>query len=321
MPIYVELVSKKAVKRPNDRLGDRDMARTSKLSAKPSAAPAGEQLELYRRMWALRLLDMALEESRIDGLLNGPMVAAFGQEAVAVGATAALRSGDIISTAIPHFQHAQQIGLSLPLGPAIAEIFAPSREVGGASDEDPFAAEWKLIFAGSSPLKQSVMFALGDAYAQQVAGVGKVTLCVIGNEDSNSVEFETAARIAVSWRLPVVFVVENVRTGSGVRRGARGSHGMPVLLADGRDVAAVHKSVAHAVERASVGGGPTVVIAVTYRTNHPSGVDPLVFARRQLIGAGVSDDHLYEVERRARQMMAEAMSSANALLGAQDPAS
>lgn len=292
------------------------MARTSKLSA----APVDEQLELYRRMWALRLLDMALEESRIDGLLNGPMVAAFGQEAVAVGTTAALRPGDIISTAIPHFQHARQIGLS-PLAPVVSEIFGPSGEPGRASEDDPFAAEWKLIFASSSPLKQSVMFALGDAYGQQVAGAGKVTLCVIGHEDLDSVEFDTAARIAVSWRLPVVFVVEDIRSGSGVRRGARESNGMPVLLAHGRDVAAVHNSVTQAVARASVGGGPTVVRAVTYRTNHPSRVDPLVYARRQLTAAGVSDDHLYEVERRARQMMSDATSSANLLLWADDPAS
>jgi TPP-dependent pyruvate/acetoin dehydrogenase alpha subunit len=63
------------------------MARTPELSA----THLDEQLELYRRMWVLRLLDMALEERRIDGLLKGPMVAAFGQEAVAVGTIAALR--------------------------------------------------------------------------------------------------------------------------------------------------------------------------------------------------------------------------------------
>lgn len=99
------------------------MARTPERSA----AHLGEQLELYRRMWVLRLLDMALEESRIDGLLNGPMVAAFGQEAVAVGTIAALRPGDIMSTAIRHFEHAERVGRALPLGPAIAEMIAPAR--------------------------------------------------------------------------------------------------------------------------------------------------------------------------------------------------
>ncbi|KKC06452.1 thiamine pyrophosphate-dependent enzyme [Mycobacterium nebraskense] len=285
-----------------------------------SAANVGEQLELYRRMWVLRLLDMALEESRIDGLLNGPMVAAFGQEAVAVGTIAALRPGDIMSTAIRHFEHAQQVGLTLPLGPAIAEMIAPSRAVAAGVKESPFAAEWKQIFATTNPLRQSILFALGDAYSQQVAGEGKVTLCVIGDDAVNSAEFKSAATIALSWRLPVVFVVENVRDASGVRRGPRERHGLPVLSVDGKNVGAVYDSVAQAVHRASAGDGPTMVEAVTYRTNHPAGVDPLVFARRELTRAGVSAGHLYEVERRARHLVGEAAAFANAQLRAAGPA-
>ncbi|OBH12404.1 thiamine pyrophosphate-dependent enzyme [Mycobacterium sp. E3247] len=292
------------------------MARTPELSA----AHLGEQLELYRQMWVLRLLDMALEESRIDGLLNGPMVAAFGQEAVAVGTIAALRPGDIMSTAIRHFEHAQRVGRVLPLGPAIAEMIAPSPVAAGGVQESPFAAEWKQIFATSNPLRRSILFALGDAYAQQVAGGGKVTLCVVGDDAVNSAEFKSAATIALSWRLPVVFVVENIRDGSGVRRGPRERHGLPVLSVDGKNVVAVHDSVAQAVQRAGAGGGPALVEAVTYRTSHPAGVDPLVYARRQLTRAGVSAAHLYEVERRARRLVGEAAAFANAQLRTERPA-
>nr|WP_231633776.1 MULTISPECIES: thiamine pyrophosphate-dependent enzyme [unclassified Mycobacterium] len=287
----------------------RHMARNPEMSA----ANVGEQLELYRRMWVLRLLDMALEESRIDGLLNGPMVAAFGQEAVAVGTIAALRPGDIMSTSIRHFEHAQRVGHLLPLGPAIAEMITPRPAVAVGRKESPFATEWKQIFAGADPLRQSILFALGDAYAQQVAGEGKVTLCVIGDDAVNSAEFKSAAAIALSWRLPVVFVVENIREASGVRRGPRERHGLPVLSVDGKNVGAVYDSVSQAADRASAGGGPSMVEAVTYRTNHPSGVDPLVFARRELTRAGVSAGHLYEVERRARHLVAEAAAFANAL--------
>ncbi|EFG75445.1 dehydrogenase E1 component [Mycobacterium parascrofulaceum ATCC BAA-614] len=292
------------------------MARTPELPA----ANVGEQLELYRRMWVLRLLDMALEESRIDGLLDGPMVAAFGQEALAVGAVAALRPGDVMSTAIRHFEHARQVGRVLPLGPAIAEMIAPSRAAVADAQESPFATEWKQIFATSDPLRKSILFALGDAYAQRLAGAGGVTLCVVGTDAVDSAEFKSAASIALSWRLPVVFVVENIRDGSGVRRGPRERHGLPVLSADGKDVEAVHDSVTRAVRRASVGEGPTMVEAVTYRTNHPAGVDPLVFARRRLTRAGVSAGHLYEVERRARHLVAEAAAVANALLRSEGPA-
>ncbi len=170
------------------------MARTPELSA----ADLGEQLELYRRMWVMRLLDMALEERRIDGLLKGT-VAAFGQEAVAVGAVAALRPGDVMSTAIHHFEHAQWAGLALPLGPAIAEMIAPSRAAAGGAKESPFATEWKQLFATTDPVRQSILFALGDAYAQRHAGEGKVTLCVIGDDAVNSAEFKSAAQIALSW--------------------------------------------------------------------------------------------------------------------------
>lgn len=76
-------------------------------------------------------------------------------------------------------------------------------------------------------------------------------------------------------------------------------------------------SVAEAVQRASAGGGPTLVEAITYRTNHPVAMDPLVFARRQLIAEGVDADRLYEVERGARHLVAEAIASAKAMVGAE----
>ncbi|WP_231996285.1 thiamine pyrophosphate-dependent enzyme [Mycobacterium scrofulaceum] len=292
------------------------MARTPELSA----ARVEEQLELYRQMWVLRLLDMALEERRIDGLLNGPMEAAFGQEAVAVGTIAALRPGDILNTAIRHFQHAQEVGLARPLGPAIAGMTAPRRAAAGGAKESLFAAEWKQIFGTSNPVRQSILFAIGDAYGQQVAGAGGVTLCVIGDDAAKSAEFQSAARIAVSWRLPLVFVIESIHDGSGVRRGPRDCYGLPVSSVDGKNVAAVRASVDEAVQRAGAGGGPSMVEAVTYRTNHPAGVDPLVYARRQLANIGVAAGHLYEVERQARHLVGEAAAVANALLRAEGPA-
>src|SRR5262249_30645100 len=132
------------------------------------------------------------------------------QEAVAVGTTAALRPGDIVTTAIAHLTHAEGVGLALPLGPTIAEMIHP-RTVGGR-DESPSGTDWKHGLPSlSSALGKSSLFAIGDAYAQQRAGEGKVTLCVIGDRDANSAEFTAAANIAMSWRLPVVFVVENIR--------------------------------------------------------------------------------------------------------------
>ncbi len=288
-----------------------------------STALVSEELELYRRMWVLRLVDMALEESRMDGLLNGPMEAAFGQEAVAVGTTAALRPGDIITTTVRHFRHARQVGLALPLAPELAELTGAGHGAEGDWEGSSFVADWRQLFSSPGTLGQSALFALGDAYSQRLAGEGNITLCVIGGRDANSTEFNAAACIAVSWRLPVVFVFENIRDARTARPGSYvpEPHGMPVLTVDGKNVAAVRDSVAEAVQQAGTAGGPILVNAVTYRTNHPAAGDPLVCARRRLVGAGVSSTHLYEVERRARHLVAEAEAVAKAMVRAEEPMS
>jgi TPP-dependent pyruvate/acetoin dehydrogenase alpha subunit len=281
------------------------MTRTPEMSA----ARLGEQLELYRQMWVLRLLDMAVEELRIDGLLNQQVQAAFGQEAVAIGTAAALRPGDTMTTGIVHLQHAQQIGCAMPLGPAIAALMCPS--FGSDGDEDVrFVASVRGLSSLSSALQQSPLLAVGHAYGKQLINDGEVTVCVMEERDANSADFAEAAHIAMSWQLPVVFVVENFRA-----TGASQCHGMPVLPVDGNDVEAVRDSVAAATRRAGAGGGPVLVRAVG-----ASSVDPLVLARQKLVGAGISASHLYEVERRARRLVAEAEAHAKAMFRAEEPA-
>ncbi|OBH79040.1 dehydrogenase [Mycobacterium mantenii] len=267
-----------------------------------STAPArDDRLELYRQMWVLRLLDMGLEELRIGGQIDDAARVDFGQEAVAIGTVAALRPGDLVNAATPQFRHAQQVGLALPLGPAIAEMIAPKRRPDGVT------ADWKRSLANETALSRSTLSALGDANAQRLAGERGVSLCVISGRDANSVEFTTAAKIAAQWRLPVVFVVENIRGGAGARRRAYDYDAMPMLPVDGRDVVAVADAVTEAVHQASAGGGPALVEAITYHTNRPVAVDPLVFVSRQLIAAGCNAKDLCEVERGARQLVAEAM--------------
>ncbi len=283
------------------------MTYTPELSA---AFVRDDRLELHCRMWVLRLLDMALDELCADGSARTE----FGQEAVAVGTVAALRPGDILTSSIPQFRHARQIGLSLPLGPVIAtEMIGPRRQVRIGSQDAPLVDDWKQLLCTESALGQSTLFALGDAHGQRLAREGNVTVCVIGDGDAKSAEFVAAANIAVSWQLPVVFVVESIRGASVATQSGAKFHGMPMLSADGRNVAAVRDTVAQAVLRAGIGGGPIVVEAITYRANHPAAVDPLVFLRRQLMGAGVTGGHLNEVECRSRHLVAEAVGVAKRL--------
>jgi TPP-dependent pyruvate/acetoin dehydrogenase alpha subunit len=284
-----------------------------------SAALVGDQLELYRRMWVLRLLDMKLAELRIDGLIEGPRRAGFGQEAVSIGASAALREGDITTTTT-YRPHAHRVGLGLPLGPTIADLVGRTDR----QDASKVIADLPRLRLRSGVLEQPPSVAVGYAYSQWLADEGRVTLCVTADRDVDSADFIGAVDMAVSLRLPIVILVENIRYAPSVPQGSHlqetslyrraAGYGMPAATVDGNDVEAVRDAVAKAVQRASVGEGPTLVEAVTYRTTVVSEseqlLDPLIVARRRLIDAGVTLGHLYEVERAARHLVDEAFAIA-----------
>lgn len=293
-------------------------------------------LELYRRMCVLRDLDVALEDLRREGLVKGPMHVGFGQEAAGIGATAALREGDV--TTATHRPHAQYVGLGLPLGPTIAEMMGrEDGQCGGRGGHMLIADPDHGLLGPSGIVGHSLLLALGHGYSQRMAGDGRVTLCVTGDGAVNSGAFNEAANMAALWQLPVVIFVENNQYALSVRLDRhvhetelyrRGwGYGMPGVRVNGNDVEAVRDCVARAVMRARDGGGPTLVEAVTYRNAVFSGADrggyrepteaghfsdPLTLARQRLIANGTSHRRIEDVEHAARQAVAEAVAFAKA---------
>lgn len=288
-------------------------------------------VELYRRMCVLRELDVALEELRRDGLIKGPMHVGFGQEAAGIGATAALRKGD--ATTATHRPHAQYVGLGLPLGPTIAEMMGRADgQCGGRGGHMIIMDPDRGLLGPSGIIGHSLLLAVGHGYAQRLANDGRVTLCVTGDGSVNSGAFNEAANMAALWQLPVVIFVENNQYALSVRldrhvrelelyRRAAG-YGMPGEAVDGNDVEAVLDCVTQAAERARGGGGPSLVEAVTYRKAVFSGADrggyreptesapftdPLTTARARLIATGTRLDEVDDVERAARELVAEAV--------------
>ncbi|CAM4175273.1 Acetoin:2,6-dichlorophenolindophenol oxidoreductase subunit alpha [Mycobacterium basiliense] len=299
-----------------------------------SAERLVDRLELYRRMWVLRLLDMALEQLRAEGLISRPVESALGREAVGIGATAALRAGDIVISA--RRAHVSHVGVGRPLGSMIAELMAGPATKSGADDDDrrpDTPAEGRLTAPRVG--EHSPLLAIGHAYTQWLDASGRVTLCVAEDVDLNSGAINEAANMAMLWQLPVVILVESVRRATTV--GADGQEcdarlyptavckGLPSETVDGDDVEAVRDCVARAVERARAGGGPKLVRASIARNaefvmtdrgdigEHPATEgfpDPLISASRRLIADGVDREQLDNVEQTARQLIADAVALA-----------
>ena len=84
-------------------------------------APSLEmQAELYRKMQVVRLLEEAIGRLHKEGRTRGPIHRCDGQEAVGIGATAALEREDIVTST--HRGHAHYVGKGVDTGRLMAEI-------------------------------------------------------------------------------------------------------------------------------------------------------------------------------------------------------
>ena len=96
--------------------------------------------------------------------------------------------------------------------------------------------------------------------------------------------FHEALNMAMTWKLPVIYIIENNQyaMGTSVERTSNvtdlsklgAAFDMPSASVDGMDVVAVTDAMKIAVERARKGGGPTLLEMKTYRYKGHSMSDP-----------------------------------------------
>ena len=175
----------------------------------------------------------------------------------------------------------------------------------------------------------------GVAFAIKYRGGDQVCICFMGESVVNTGAFHEALNMAGLWKLPVVYVIENNRYGMGTsisRASARIDlfhrgvpYGIPGEQVDGMDVVAVHRAGLAAVEQARAGQGPTILEMLTYRYRGHSMSDPAKYRsreevdrmrtehdpidhlRRRLVDEHqANEDELKRIERRARDLVAEA---------------
>jgi pyruvate dehydrogenase E1 component alpha subunit len=97
--------------------------------------------------------------------------------------------------------------------------------------------------------------------------------------------------MAMLWKIPVIFVIENngYAMGTSVKRSSNVSelytlgeaYDMPSEPVDAMSVEAVHEAVARAAERARAGEGPTLLEFRTYRYKGHSMSDPMKYRTRE----------------------------------------
>ena len=288
---------------------------------------------LYRRMFLIRRFEEESARAYAQGKIGGFLHLYIGQEAVAVGASAALREDDYV------FQTYRDHGIALARGmsprKAMAELFGKdagcSRGLGGSMHFfDPDHA----FFGGWGIVGGHVALASGAAFKSKYVGEDRVTLCFFGEGATNIGGFHEGMSLAGLWRLPIVFICENNHYAMGTPLSRTSpleelsvkaaGYGMVGDSFGGQDVETVRSRVAQAVEHARSGDGPTFLEVKTYRFRGHSmsdpakyrsrseleeqkKKDPVAITRSRLLEHGASDAELDALEEETDEQISDAL--------------
>ncbi|MCC7365957.1 MAG: thiamine pyrophosphate-dependent dehydrogenase E1 component subunit alpha [Dehalococcoidia bacterium] len=237
-------------------------------------------------MLLIRKFDEAAVELAARREIVGAVHAYIGEEAVAVGACAALNDDDYITG--NHRSHGHPIAKGASVDRAMAELFGKRTGYCKGKGGSMHLADFSVGILGEAGILGSALpVAVGAALASKLRKETKVSMPFFGDGASNEGACHESMNLAAIWKLPVVFVcennqyaiVKNVRDLVAVQHIAdrAAAYDMPGVTVDGQDVLAVYEAVGAAVARARAGQGPSLVECVTYRYfDHAEGMGRLL---------------------------------------------
>ncbi|RPJ62362.1 MAG: thiamine pyrophosphate-dependent dehydrogenase E1 component subunit alpha [Acidobacteria bacterium] len=295
---------------------------------------SGEFLaDLYRTLYTIRRFETECIRLYRDGFIRGYFHPYLGEEAIAVGACAALRPTDFITST--HRGHGHCIARGAELRPMVAELLG--RKTGycqglGGSMHIADVAAGNLgangIVGGGLPI------GVGAALASKLRGDERVTVVFLSDGAVNNGVFCESLNLAATWSLPLILLIENnqyavstpveqaTREPELYRRGA--AFGVSSHQIDGNDVLAVYEKVREACAACRDSAGPVLLEAKTFRhgghhVNDPGAympkerldyyksIDPVERGRRNLRDSGVPEEEISVLERRVEEAMQDAI--------------
>ena len=132
----------------------------------------------------------------------------IGQEAVAVGATAALQPSDVVVTA--YRDHGQAMARGVSARSVLAELFGKAEGITkGIGGSMHMGSADHNFFGGYGIVGGHVPLAAGAAFASAYKNDGGVSLCFLGDGAAQQGAFFEALALSQLWKLPAVYLVEN----------------------------------------------------------------------------------------------------------------
>ena len=300
-------------------------------------------LSLYQQMLVIRNFEETMAQVYMEGktpvfdigggTVPGEMHLAGGQEPVAVGVCAHLRSSDAVTG--PHRAHHFAIAKGVDLKKMAAEIFGKETGLGKGKGGHMHLFDPAVKFGCSGIVAAGMPVAVGAALAAKMQHRDDIAVSFFGEGAANQGAFHESLNLAALWKLPVVFVCEDNSYAISVPKGrstaiARNadraqSYGIPGISVNENDAIAVYEAAGEAVSRARRGDGPSLLEVHTDRyfghfqgdpelyrdpqeVPHLKQHDPIVRLRQQLLEQGwLTPEQDTEIQRTAKATVDEAI--------------
>lgn len=227
-----------------------------------------------RKMLTIRMVEEHLALMRKDGLIGGPVHLSVGQEAVAVGVSACLRSTDRVFGG--HRSHSHLLALGSSIHGLFAEVLGKDTGLSKGMGGSMHLWDQPRGFYGSVPIVAgTIPLAVGAGLAAKMSGTDDIGVAYFGDGAVEEGALHESLNLARTQQVPLLFVVENNLFASHMHIGLRqpkdatvrfaAAHDIPFELIDGNDVVAIHKAAERLVNRCRCGNGPGFLEAVTFR--------------------------------------------------------
>jgi len=249
-----------------------------------------QYLKWYESMLLMRKIEEKVGHLYIQQKFGGFCHLYIGQEAIVAGTVSACKKDDKHITA--YRCHAHSIGLGVHPKYMMAELYGKSTGMSkGKGGSMHMFNKGVNLMGGHGIVGAQIPMGAGIAFAEQYKGTKNVTFCSFGDGAARQGALHETFNMAMMWKLPVVFIIENnnYAMGTSIERTTNvldmsemgSSFHMPSIVVDGMSVEDVHKAIEEASKRARKGDGPTLLDIRTYRYKGHSMSDPQKYRTKQ----------------------------------------
>jgi pyruvate dehydrogenase E1 component alpha subunit len=260
--------------------------------------------------WFEEMMMMRRFEERA-GQLYGTKIRGFchlyiGQEAIVAGMMSSITKDDKMITA--YRDHAHGLGVGTSPESIMAELYGKAtgctKGKGGSMHIFDVA---RNMYGGHGIVGAQIPMGAGMAFSEKYNETGNICLTFMGDGAVRQGALHETFNLAMTWKLPVVFIIENNKyaMGTSVERTSNitelsrlgDSYGMPSAEVDGMKVEAVHEAIAEAAERARKESIPTLLDIKTYRYKGHSMSDPGKYRTRDEVKQYKEIDPIEQVRK------------------------